>query len=603
MNRRLITVNNLENRMDTQAQKSSVFIFDYLPLNLVRFALTVFLLLSGVVVSIEAQHKHSGGGASQNEYPSTAVNASTLPPPPLMTGIGISNIKITTKSELAQKYFNQGVNLLHCFWDVEAYRAFREAARQDESAAMAYWGIYTALAQNSQEMAEERSAALKKAVELMPTVSDQEKYYIRAISLQAEPGKGRPAWISEMEALIDKYPEDVEAKLFLANSLSSAASSYAPDGRPRDGKLYGQAILRNLLITHPNHPAVHHYWIHAVENSSRPQDALASAAKLPSMVPNSGHMIHMAGHIYYRLGDYEKGRKYFVDSMRVDLEYMKSQNMHPINNWNFVHNLDYLVANCAEEGRYEEAARYAKMLEEIPSDDSRLKSTGLGYMLYGGYTALTRLHMRYGFWEEAIQSNSIENPKTLAEKYQSGVLSYLKGMNAIEKGKAAEAAGDVAALEAVIKELSEQRVQQASDWYFNYASRILPVHLQDLKGSLLSLEGKNEEAFKLLAEATEKEKNLGYWEPPHYSRPVLESLGEAYVRAGKFEEALRAFEQELKLRPNSGFAFLGMARTFVKSGNKSKAAEHYRQFLNAWKNADKNLPQIQEATVWLKNNG
>ena len=134
---------------------------------------------------------------------------------------------------------------MHAFWDVEAYRAFREAARLDETCAMAYWGIYNSLTQNSQEMAEERTAALKKAVELLPSVSEHEQFYIRAISLLAEQGKGRAAWISEMEALIDKYPNDVEAKLLSANSLSSPASSYLPDGRPREGKLYGQTILRN----------------------------------------------------------------------------------------------------------------------------------------------------------------------------------------------------------------------------------------------------------------------------------------------------------------------------------------------------------------------
>ena len=41
---------------------------------------------------------------------------------------------------MAQKFFDQGLNLLHAFWDTEAYRAFREAARLDPDAAMPYWG-------------------------------------------------------------------------------------------------------------------------------------------------------------------------------------------------------------------------------------------------------------------------------------------------------------------------------------------------------------------------------------------------------------------------------------------------------------------------------
>ncbi len=396
----------------------------------IREKLAVCLVLFVLFISANAQHQH------QNEEYAPALDVASLPPPPLMTGIGTSQIKITTRNELAQKYFNQGLNLLHAFWDVESYRAFREAVRNDENCALCYWGIYNALGQNSQEMSDERNAALKKAVELMPSASDHEKYYISAISLLAEPGKGRAAWISEMEALIDKYPEDVEAKLILANTLSTPAGSYLPDGRPRDGKIYGQMILRNLLVTHPNLLAVHHYWIHAVENGLRPEEALPSCEKIEKLAPNAGHLLHMPGHIYYRLGMYEKARKSFLASLEFDLKYMKEQNIHPINNWNYTHNLDYLVANSAEEGRYREAAEYAKMLADVPSDEKRLKATGLGYLLYGGYTALTRLQMRFGMWDEAIKDLQTSNnpPQTLSEKYQAGILSYLKGMSAVEKG-------------------------------------------------------------------------------------------------------------------------------------------------------------------------
>jgi tetratricopeptide (TPR) repeat protein len=561
---------------------------------------TVCLILLVLIYPAKSQHQH------QTPDYAPAFNVASLAAPPLMTGIGTSEIKITTKSETAQKYFNQGLNLLHAFWDTESYRAFREAVRADANCALCYWGIYNALAQNSQEMTEERGAALKKAVELAPQASDREQFYIRAISLLAEPGKGRAAWISEMEALIDKYPQDVEAKLLLANSLSTPAGSYLPDGRPRDGKIYGQMILRNLLATHPNHAAVHHYWIHAVENSSRPEEALPSCEKLVALAPNSGHMLHMPGHIYYRLGMYEKARKAFLKSLEFDLKYMREQKIHPINNWNYTHNLDYLVANSAEEGRFREAAGYARMLAEVPLDDQRLKATGLGYLLYGGYTAPTRLQMRFGFWDEAAKDVQAAlktgSPVTLSEKYQAGILSYLKGMGAVEKNNAGEAEKSAQELEKVSADLAAQKPQQASDWYFGYANRILAVHILDLRGSILSLQGRADEAVKLLAEAVEKEKNLGYWEPPHYTRPVLESLGAAYARSGKYTESRAAFEKILKTRPKSGFAYLAIARTFAKSGDKAPAGEFYKRFLKVWERADADLPAVAEAKAWLKNN-
>jgi tetratricopeptide (TPR) repeat protein len=561
-----------------------------------KLSVVIFLGLSAMLLRVTAQHHHQ-----MPEY-APAFDVASLPAPLLMTGIGTAQIKITTKSELAQKYFNQGLNLLHAFWDVEAYRAFREAARLDETSAMAYWGIYNALGQNSQEMSAERAAALKKAVELMPAASDHERFYLRAIQYLAEAGKGRPAWIAEMEALIDKYPDDVEAKLLLANSLSTPAGSYLPDGRPRDGKIYGQMILRNLLVSHPEHAAVHHYWIHAVENSSRPEEALPSCEKLTKLAPNSGHILHMPGHIYYRLGMYEKAREYFLKSLEFDLNYMREQKIHPINNWNYTHNLDYLVANSAEEGRYQEAVRFAKMLAAVPADDKRLKATGLGYLLYGGYTALIRLQMRFGMWDEAALEvqNSLKStsPMTLSEKYQAGILQFLKGMNAVEKNEAEVAEKNAQELEKIIADLSTQKVQQASDWYFNYANRVLAVHLLDLRGSILSVQNKSDEAVKVLGEAIEKEKNLGYWEPPHYTRPVLESLGAAYLRAGKFDQAREAFQRILKVRPHSGFALLGLARANNKAQDKAKTSEFYRQFLKVWAQADQDLPQIMEARKW-----
>ncbi|MEQ1764926.1 MAG: tetratricopeptide repeat protein, partial [Pyrinomonadaceae bacterium] len=537
------------------------------------------LLLMISASSAFAQHQHG-----PQSYAS-ATSFADLPAPPVMKGIGTASIKITTKDPKAQQFFDQGLNLLHAFWDLEAYRAFREASRIDPSAPMAWWGVYNSLAQNSQELAEERAAALKKAIELMPTASDREQYYIRSIQLLAEQGKGRAAWVAELEALISKYPNEVEAQLLIANALASHAGSYLPDGRPREGKMYGRSILQNLLRTNPEHAAVHHYWIHASENGPRPEEALDSAAKLTKLAPNSGHLIHMPGHIYYRLGMYDKAREAFVASLDFDLGYMRENKIHPINNWNYTHNLDYLVANSAEQGRYKEAEKYARMLAEIPSDAARVKSTGLGYMLYGGDTALVRLRMRFGMWDDAaaeLQKLPAVSD-ALSVKYKAAILAYLKGMNSIEKKKDVVAASSsLDALEKLSSEMAAARGSNASDWYFGHATRVVAVHLLDLRGSLASLRGEHDEAIRLLNEAVTKERDLGYWEPPHYTRPVLESLGEAYIRAGKFAEAAAAYEKILATRPNSGFAFFGMARLFSKAGDTAKASDANKKLQSVW---------------------
>jgi hypothetical protein len=66
-----------------------------------------------------------------------------LPPPQKLTGIGNSHIRITGTPE-AQVWFDQGLNLLHDFWDYESARAFEQSIRVDAQCAMCYWGMYQA---------------------------------------------------------------------------------------------------------------------------------------------------------------------------------------------------------------------------------------------------------------------------------------------------------------------------------------------------------------------------------------------------------------------------------------------------------------------------
>ncbi len=75
------------------------------------------------------------------------------------------------------------------------------------------------------------------------------------------------------------------------------------------------------------------YWIHAMEDSSRPEAAIHSADILKSLAPNSVHRVHVPGQIYWRVGDYEKAREAFLDSTRVDEAYMAAEGIKPEEDW------------------------------------------------------------------------------------------------------------------------------------------------------------------------------------------------------------------------------------------------------------------------------
>jgi tetratricopeptide (TPR) repeat protein len=542
-----------------------------------------------------------------------------LPSPPLMQGIGEASLKITTASPQAQAYFDQGLKLLHCFWDFEAYRAFKEAARLDPSAAMAYWGEFEALGfeGRSGPMKEDQKAALDKAKSLAGKASEHEQFYIRAAEHQhkGDDPKERSAYQREMEALIDRYPDDLNAQALLALGVMGG---YETDGHPREGELYSQAILRNVLAAHPDNAAANHYWIHAVEDSSRPEGALQSADALGRLAPNSGHMVHMPGHIYWRVGDYERARLSFVAALRVDEAYMANQHIRPEEDWNYAHNLAYLIAACAEAGRYHEGLEWAQKLRGIPAPEWM---TSARFVVWAG-GSVVRVHIRFGDWP-AVTGEGIEFGRDgtsvgpAAKAYAEGIRYYAEGMTAVERGDAAEASKQSEALDALLWRLSASKPkeeekekdkdndsdQKPGQENPSQVLDLLGTMSLDLRGNAKSVLGQWEEALKLIQKAIEKEKDLGYSEPPQYYRPEQESLGFAYLRTHQWEKARDAFTQALSERPKSGHALYGIAQSYALAGDAPKAVQAYKDFLAEWPHADEDLPQVKQAKAWLAAHG
>jgi tetratricopeptide (TPR) repeat protein len=427
---------------------------------------------------------------------------------------------------------------------------------------------------------------------LAASASDREQRYIRASSAQQDK-KGEEAtqaFIKEMEALEDRYPDDLQAKLFLAAQL---LNGYDSKGDPRPGALYGQALLRNLLRDYPDNAAVNHYWIHAVEGSGHPEWALESAQKLGKLAPGSGHVVHMPGHIFYRLGDYERAREVFLEAARVDRAYMDQQHVSLRDYWNYTHNLSYLIADCAEAGRYREALQHATELQGTADDPDGSNNPGF-YILQIGSSA-ARLAIRFGRWDDAIgqpMNFGVPDDKlsVAARGYRDGLVHYARGMKAAEAGDLAGADRQSESLDALLWRLSHEKIE--GDISKNVRDRVallLETASLDLRGNLAGYRRDFDAMEKLLDQAIDAERDLGYSEPPIYARPQLESLGYALIRAAAYPAARDAFANELRERPNSGFALYGIAVAWEREGKDDEATKAFRNFADSWKNADKDL--------------
>jgi eukaryotic-like serine/threonine-protein kinase len=77
--------------------------------------------------------------------------------------------------------------------------------------------------------------------------------------------------------------------------------------------------------------------------------------------------------------------------------------------------------------------------------------------------------------------------------------------------------------------------------------------------------------------------------------------GEAYMAARQGAEAVTEFQKILDHRgavvgdPIGALAHLQLARAYVLSGDQTKAKITYQNFLTLWKDADPDIPVLQQA--------
>jgi tetratricopeptide (TPR) repeat protein len=546
----------------------------------------------------------------------------SLPAPIKMTGIGNSHLKITATPE-AQTWFDQGLSLLHDFWDYESERAFEQGVRVDPNCAMCYWGLYQALMFRNGEPNKYTVDALATAVRLKSHAGKHERLYIDAASaadsatLAAGPDedpdtqKETAVW----REIVKKYPDDLQAKLFLAGTLRDG---HDDNGQPKKGQKEQIALIQEVLKARPDDSAANHYWIHAVEPSPHPEQALSSAAMLASLAPASGHMVHMPGHIYYRVGDYATAERWFAQSTAVEEQYQREQHVAVEDDWNYPHNLMYSIANLMEEGKLEEATTLSAKLSRAHGE--------FGPSLYtqSARDDMARLHpelpvaLRTAEWSAVLRMIGNNKPDAKLENLQflSGQLKdFASGMQAAEAGNLAAAESASQHLDAELWRLSQRTHDAAPEKKAAITAPAMAVVMQDaqpgpllsnlsvmsleLRATILSAQKRVPEAKKLFDQAAHEEKKLGYREPPAFIRPVGETEGAVLLRAGDAAGAHAAYLSALKDRPNSGFSLYGMAQSSEAAGNTATARDEYTKFLAAWKNSDTTRPELTHARAWL----
>ena len=392
---------------------------------------------------------HSAHGEAFNEGPRQSAY--------LMDGLGRVRFPVTTKDPMAQRFVTQGVAQLHGFWYFEAERSFRQAAAIDAECAMAYWGM--AMANRGNE--KRGKGFIEEAVKRKGKATRREQLYIDALDtyMKADVKKKKERaekYTKALEKLLYEFPDDVEARAFLALQIWSNRS----DSIPIASHLAVDALIQQVFDVEPMHPA-HHYRIH-LWDYERAETAVSSAARCGQSLPAIAHMWHMPGHIFSRLKRYDDACWQQEASARVDHAHMMRDRVLPDQIHNFAHNNEWLIRNLNHVGRVQDAVDLAKNMIELPRHPKHNTLAKRGSTNYGRQRLFETLS-RYERWDELIalcQTPYLE--PTDIEKEQVKRLRYL-GQAHFRSGDAENGATQLAELQRRHEETKQKRDQAVAD--------------------------------------------------------------------------------------------------------------------------------------------
>ena len=506
-------------------------------------------------------------------------------PATLMPGLGRLHHPIATTSPEAQRFFDQGLTLVYAFNHEEAVRAFKRAAELDAASPMPHWGIALALGPNiNLDVDPEREQAAfqeaQRAQALAASAPAIEQAYVAALTrryssdAKADLKALAVQYKDAMRDVVARYPDDLDAATLYAESLMDLHpwQLWSADGKPTEGTEEIVAALESVLRRDAMHIGANHYYIHALEASSAPGRALASAKRLETLVPAAGHLVHMPAHIYMRTGDYVGAVTSNARAAEVDRAYIKARGadgVYPSMYYN--HNLDFLASAAMMSGQFKDAKRAADM---VVANATPMIAQMPMLEPFGAKTMYVLL--RFARWDEVLALPAPDPSHALLT-----TLSHFgRGVARAARGRAAEADAERTAYAAARK-----AVPPDSDWGYNKAKDMLAITDAVLDAWIARAKKDEEGAIAAWRRAVAAEDATNYDEPADWFYPTRESLGAALLRAGRLDEAAQTFRDDLARNPKNGRSLFGLWQAQL-ARNDPAAAATQKQFKEAWKHAE-----------------
>jgi tetratricopeptide (TPR) repeat protein len=517
--------------------------------------------------------------------PAEAIGADAGPP--LWEGLGTLSHPVTTQSEQAQRYFDQGLRLTYAFNHAEAWRAFKQAQELDPGCAMCFWGEAFVLGANINAPMEEGAVqpafvALTNAKARASKATASEQALINALaqryasSQDADGAALAEAYADAMAAAHEKYPDDQDIAVLFADAVMNTSpwDYWEADGRTPKGRL-GEAVaaIEGVLAASPDHPGAIHLYIHLTEASAEPERAEPYADRLAALMPAAGHIVHMPAHTYYRIGRYLDALETNVAAVAADEAYLaqvEATGAYPYGY--YPHNIHFALMSAFMAGDAERAMWAADRLEGKVQDEVAANIGWIQLIKQGPY--FTHAHFSDPDTVLAIPDPGDGFPLVKA------MWHYARGVAFAGKGEAEQARREAARV-AEISQTRDPDETYPPDIAF-VANDTMAIARHVVEARIAQTEGDLDRAIAELETAVEIQDSLAYLEPPFWYYPVRQSLGAALLMAGRAADAEEVLRQSLVDAPNNGWALYGLMEAQKAQGDDAAAAVTEKLFGKAW---------------------
>src|SRR5437867_4765524 len=500
----------------------------------------------------------------------------------------------TSCAPAAQVQFDRALAMLHSFFFPETVKAFEAIPQTDPGCAIAYWGL--AVSQRPNPLVGPFDAATLKrgfdAVEKGEAIgakTQRERDWLAAIRefykdyATVDQDTRAKNYERAMEALVARYPDDLEAKIFYALALNE---TYDHKDKNYAALLKAARLLEEVEPKLPDHPGVTHYIIHSYDFAPIAQRGVGAADRYAQIAPDSPHAVHMPSHIHSQVGLWDKSIAAIERSIAVSRAYMARVKLDGLYGA-IPHAWDFMEYAYLQLGRDDLAKA---VMDESNAVDKLYAPRQLSYSAPSAIPARYMLERQDWKGAAALQPSPLVTKAAAASPAALAITHFARAMGAARSGDAAAAQADIDKLLAIRSGL--EKANQA------YWAGQVEIQILAAQGWLAQARDDKAQARQRLAAAADLEDaSEKHVTMEHRLYPAREQYADLLLMQGDSAEALKHYEASLASTPNRLRGWYGAAKAAQAGGDKGKAAAYFSKLAELTRSAGTDRAEVREARM------